>query len=811
MFRKILRSVTMFVALVVAYQAYVLLAVPQMEPVIESAEKRRVTPQEKELGRSAGTYYQLLLANYFPQDHWSQKRPPKVFASSNQQAMLVLDEYTRHAEMRTNSDRYTQVDIARFALLVFPTPPREGITPPRDTIILEAPQGAKLKFDDFRPELGRIGQITGGQFPGRITIRSDMREEGPADDMVIETADLEMNTKLLYSMNPVRFRLGKNIGGGRELEIRFLADEHVQPKSNGLKLAGIDSLEIRRDLKMRLYLETDSLLPGDNTTSGSHAPRGNPLPSRSRGDGASDSATTQSVGIVRSHAERGNEALNDQITALSKQTAIALIDIAEPNSVNLAITSLRASSPFVTTNRETTFDVTLHQFADQPRRQCVIELLVDGERVGEQTVDVAAGSDAVARFTHRFQSPGQHAIEARAANDRLPVDNTRWLVVPVRDEIRVLCIAGRSGAARYIADALNPNPAGDSPIRPVVISEGDLADVDLAGFDCVFACNVAQFTPSEAQRLARYAAAGGGVVFFLGDRVIADNYNTHAQGSKPSPEGTGSLIPAQLGPIISQPSFGLDPLEYRHPIVAPFRGRERAGLLTTPVARYHRLELPRDRADVAVAAAIQNGHPFIVTAPLGRGRTILVATDGSLTSVDATSGEPWTSWPTWPSFLPLIRELLAYATSGQQQEWQQLVGAPLVNDAMSANIKNADSSALRIERPDGQSAPLSINSGTDWSYTDTNLSGIYTLHGLPENATLQFAVNVDTTESDLAKAEPQQLPPELNIGSISNEATGAATGANLSRAGLNESFLWIALAFLFVESFLAWQFGRGVA
>jgi hypothetical protein len=534
---------------------------------------------------------------------------------------------------------------------------------------------------------------------------------------------------------------------------------------------------------------------------GSHAPRGNPIPSRSRGNGASDSATTQSVGIVRSHAERGNEALNDQITALSKQTAIALIDIAQPNSDNLAITSLHASSPFVTTNRETTFDVTLHQFADRPRGQCVIELLVDGEPVGEQTVDVAAGSDAVARFTHRFQSPGHHAIEARAANDRLPVDNTRWLVVPVRDEIRVLCIAGRSGAARYIADALNPNPTGDSPIRPVVVSEGDLADIDLAGFDVVFACNVAQFTPSEAQRLARYAAAGGGVVFFLGDRVVTDNYNTLNKNTKQS------LIPAQLGPIISQPSFGLDPLEYRHPIVAPFRGRERAGLLTTPVARYHRLELPRDRAGVAIAAAMQNGDPFIVTAPLGRGRTILVATDGSLTSVDATSGEPWTSWPTWPSFLPLIRELLAYATSGQQQEWQQLVGAPITSNVLPANLQHALPGSLRIERPDGQSAPLSVNSGTDWSYTDTNLSGIYTLHGLAENATLQFAVNVDTTESDLAKAGPQQLPPELNIGSISNEATGA----NLSRAGLNESFLWIALAFLFVESFLAWQFGRGVA
>jgi hypothetical protein len=320
------------------------------------------------------------------------------------------------------------------------------------------------------------------------------------------------------------------------------------------------------------------------------------------------------------------KALNERITALSKPAALFLIDVAQPNSANLAVTSLRTSNPFVTTNRETTFDVTLHQFADDPRAQSSVELLVDGEPVGEQTTDITANGDAVARFTHQFQSPGQHIVETRISGDRLEIDNARWLVVPVRDEVRVLCIAGRSGAARYGADALNPNPAGESPIRPVVISEGDLADVDLAGFDCVFVCNVAQFTTSEAERLKRYANAGGGIVLFLGDRVIRENYNQ----LNPNPDQR--LIPARLGEIISQPSFGLDPLEYRHPIVAPFRGRERAGLLTTPVARYHRLELPRDDSDIAVAAAMKNGDPFIVTAPLGRGRTILVATDGSLAS-----------------------------------------------------------------------------------------------------------------------------------------------------------------------------------
>src|SRR5207237_5246048 len=120
----------------------------------------------------------------------------------------------------------------------------------------------------------------------------------------------------------------------------------------------------------------------------------------------------------------------------------------------------------------------------------------------------------------------------------------------------------------YIANALNPNPAGDSPIRPIIISEGDLADAKLADFDCVFLCNVAQLTASEAERLARYAESGGGVVFFLGDRVVSASYNALAQGST-NKIVQAPLLPASIGQIISQPQFGLDALEYRHPIVAP--------------------------------------------------------------------------------------------------------------------------------------------------------------------------------------------------------------------------------------------------
>lgn len=258
MFRRILRVTLTFAAIVGAYQVYVTFAVPQMEPSISEREQRRADQASIDRARNAVSKYQVLLSHYFPKDHWSQVRPPKVFANSSEQTMLVIDDYTRHPI----DDKLTRVDINKMAIVMFQTMPSETDPWPRDAIITEGNQGAHLVFDDFHPEQGRIGQITRGEFPGPILIHSDMRQPGPEDDLVIHTSDLKMNTKLLYSDQPVDFRLGQNYGSGRELEIRFLADEHVQPHESGLRISGFDSLEIRREVRMRLQLNTDTLMPG---------------------------------------------------------------------------------------------------------------------------------------------------------------------------------------------------------------------------------------------------------------------------------------------------------------------------------------------------------------------------------------------------------------------------------------------------------------------------------------------------------------------------------------------------------------------
>src|SRR5262249_49814426 len=58
--------------------------------------------------------------------------------------------------------------------------------------------------------------------------------------------------------------------------------------ANGLKIAGFDTLEIRREVRMRMQLNAESLLPGGKKepNSGSHAPGGNPNSGRSSGEAA---------------------------------------------------------------------------------------------------------------------------------------------------------------------------------------------------------------------------------------------------------------------------------------------------------------------------------------------------------------------------------------------------------------------------------------------------------------------------------------------------------------------------------------------
>jgi hypothetical protein len=499
----------------------------------------------------------------------------------------------------------------------------------------------------------------------------------------------------------------------------------------------------------------------------------------------------------------GGDAFRNRIAALSDRAALALIDLGEPGAQNLAVTRLEPQESLATTARESTFLAEVRNFGVQSVTGRRVEFFVDGQRTSEATVDVEAGGAAAVSFAQRFETPGEHSVEVRLAEDPLLVDNHRWLSVPVRESIRVLCVQGKSGAAEHVAFALSPAKTDRPRVKPEIVVESLLLELDLANYDAVFLCNVGRFGRDEANVLHQYVENGGGLVVFLGDQVQSENYNLTLGGG----ESGRRVLPARLGEsVFDQAGFNLDALQYNHPIVKPFQGQPRAGLLTTPVWKYVRV-VPFEPQRAKTAVSLSGGDPLIIEESIGRGRSILVTTAGGTESLHrGPEGTiPWTTMALWPSFPPLVQEMLSLAVSGRNENRNVIVGEELTAAAPPA----ATSQAVIVSGPDNrrERIPTAIEGDQRrWTYTNVDLSGLYQAAYDPADAAQVFAANVDPRESDLARIDPETLPGQFSQSIETADETPDAALAR-PRQELFRWFLAAMVALLFAETFFAWWVG----
>jgi hypothetical protein len=499
---------------------------------------------------------------------------------------------------------------------------------------------------------------------------------------------------------------------------------------------------------------------------------------------------------------------------------LVLVDLGQNDAANVAVTALEALDAFVTTARPARFKATVRNFGAERVTGRLVEFLVDDRLVEQRAVDMNAGGEAIEEFSTLISYGGEHRVLARLQKDGLPLDDQRWLAVPVKERIRVLCVSGGgagSAAGRdtdYLELALAPAGSGTGTlgggrrglIEPTVINEGEFQGFDLAAYDCVFLCNVRMFTDREARSIEAYLKGGGGVVWCLGDQVSAENYNQVLFR-----QGTGCL-PARLGDRqgnadTREDVFAFDPGEFAHPILSAFQGNPQAGLERTQVYVYVKATVPA-RSASRVPLAFDTGDPALVERPFGRGRSILVTT-----SVD----ERWGTWPLWPSFLPLVHEIVQFAVAGRWGERQRLVGEPLT-ETFPATAVDVD---VAVGRPDGETHTARVvqnNGFNQFVYDRTNESGVYEVnYANPVARSELFAVNIDPRECNLDKYVQDELAEELLPGlefayltAWPGEESAPDESPAAERGGLTRLLLYVILYLLITEQMLAWDFHKGL-
>jgi len=367
--------------------------------------------------------------------------------------------------------------------------------------------------------------------------------------------------------------------------------------------------------------------------------------------------------------------------------------------------------------------------------------------------------------------------EVAMAEDALPIDDRRFFALPSRRRN-----VGIVGDGYYLATALSPEGGGG--FRSKRIEEGTINRESLGSLDILIADNVARFTPLEIEAISEFLRGGGSLMVFLGSRVDIGAYNRN-------------LFPRIGGPRIEAVSDGgqagfytIDRVDHGHRIFAKFKPDE------SPFGdiRFYQF-MKADPGEGSVIASFSDGSPAIIDS----GSRVLVF----LSSADVA----WNDFALSSQFLPIVHESLLYLSSRAGLSQSYTVG-----EEIDTRVHGA-AGEITFEGPSGavRHFPETLGRAAVYRIESPDEPGVYFLKTDRETLSV-FAINVDTSESDLTRVDLDQVKSRLSSFEFRRVTAADDMGESVSllRQGrdLARTLLWAALLLLILESLLGsslWQ------
>ncbi len=333
---------------------------------------------------------------------------------------------------------------------------------------------------------------------------------------------------------------------------------------------------------------------------------------------------------------------------------------------NFCVKSVNLTEGEAVVGAPSRLEVVVSNLSEKPETT-LIQLYLSGIKVDQKSIDPKAGEDGKVYFELFLEKPGWIDGEVRLSGDRLPSDDIFYFPLKVREKVKVLIVDGdprtslKASESYYLINALRPGGLESSPFLVRVITEAEVASVNLRPYDAIFLLNAAKPYPS---RLASFLELGRPVFIFLGDRASPEEYNAF------------TLLPWRIGELrdlgqkperIAQIDPGRDALK------SLFRGSE--SLKSASFQRYFKIE-----GSTRNLLTLGNQDPLLVEAETGKSRLFLFTSSADL---------DWNDLPLKAAYLPLIQGLLkeAIGLTGSSLPAGLRVGEPLKEQVRPVQIR----------------------------------------------------------------------------------------------------------------------------
>jgi hypothetical protein len=408
---------------------------------------------------------------------------------------------------------------------------------------------------------------------------------------------------------------------------------------------------------------------------------------------------------------------------------------------NLSVKSINVVSEIIEPGRPVDIEITFSNLGHTERKDIYYSIFLNGIRVSENVVSIAADSEVKQR--HQVQPDGaglQEGLVQIEERDVLPIDNRGYFCFQVPESLQLLLV-GDEAYTHEIRLALTANSKnhGLIDLTPAVRETWDLQSI--AQYDVITFSDPPIFSPSQVTRLVHFVENGGGLLLFPGSRTDVPSINRDLLEKLGTPKWS-----EKVGKPGNREFFlSWQRLDLNAPIL---RGIFRPGSQPSTPRFYQALRLIGQTGKIEFT--FDDGTPFFTETARGSGRIMLCASSPHL---------EWSDWAERGIFAPLMHRIVLWLAGGSQEGCHSLYAGNSLELPVSSNA----SFQATLIFPDGQKEqrlPQILGQKVVFIEPQLKQAGIHRLDMAHRSQIA--AVNVPLVESDLKGSNLEEAFPGWN-------------------------------------------------
>lgn len=428
-----------------------------------------------------------------------------------------------------------------------------------------------------------------------------------------------------------------------------------------------------------------------------------------------------------------NRLLNDKIKLYT-------FDYSGKAVYNLGIDDLSLSTQIFEKNKPVGFNITVTNYSDRAADNTVISLFVNGERIAQQSISLAAGETSVITQEAIAKSIGYNNVIAELEDDDILEDNKRYAEFYIPDKIPVAIFYNNEDDVKYIMTALSLT--GESGIVKITGKNlNQISSFDLSQFDVVIIAGGKNI--SNIDRLISYIKNGGGLFLMPGQNDDTPDFSkiTFNMGL-PSPEGTAG----KLNDVSNAVSF--DKIEFDHPIFRNIFSNLEKKTLQSPEIYFH-YKISTEGKGINIIT-LSDGTSFLGDYKIGKGKVLLLNTAPVLS---------WSNFPLKNIFAPLMLKSVFYLASKDRADKKYFAG-----NSVSVTLPNVVLPQIKVERPDKTEEFINLEKSGSLNfvnYSKTSITGNFKFYS-GEKIVDEISVNANPLESVTAYISNKEFEKYLD-------------------------------------------------